>query len=151
MIPLIKSDGTALEGRVDPAVASILRRPDRNFRFWLRLLKKSAEGARHEISCALGGIAHHRHEGISRCAQNPVLTARRAVEMASGTVPPLQNQTWQILAPPDSRLFQQPRLQTGLTTCPVDVHSFDLTQFQWTVQKDPVDCSSKSSGLMLPR
>ncbi len=27
---------------------------------------------------------------------------------------------------------------------------FGLARFQWTVQKDPVDCASKSSGLMLP-
>jgi len=73
------------------------------------MLKKSSEGTRHEISCPLGGIAHHRHEGTGRHTQNPVLTARRAVEMASGVVPPLQNQIRRILAPPNSRLFQQPQ------------------------------------------
>ena len=26
-----------------------------------------------------------------------------------------------------------------------------LAPFWWTVQKDPIDCSSKSFGLMLPR
>ncbi len=64
-----------------------------NFRLWLRLLKKSSEGTRHEISCPLSGIAHHRHEGTGRHTQNPVLTARRALETASGVVPPLQNKS----------------------------------------------------------
>ena len=30
------------------------------------------------------------------------------------------------------------------------VKSVDLARLLWTVQKDPVDCLSKSSGLMLP-
>jgi len=54
-------------------------------------LKNSAEGARPEISCAPGGIAHHRHEGTGSGTQNAVLTTRRAIEMASSAVPPLQN------------------------------------------------------------
>ena len=64
-----------------------------DFRWWLRLSKKSFEGTRHEISCPLGGIAHHRHEGTGRDTQNPVLTARRALETASGVVLPLQNKS----------------------------------------------------------
>jgi hypothetical protein len=52
--------------------------------------------------------ASSTREGAGRCTQNAVLTARRAVEMASGAVPPLHYQNRQILAPPDSRLYLTP-------------------------------------------
>jgi hypothetical protein len=54
-------------------------------------LKKSFEGWRPEIYCALSGIAHHQHEGTGRDNQNAVLvlTALRAIEKAfTGVVPP---------------------------------------------------------------
>ncbi len=64
---------------------------------------------------------HHRHEGTGRHTQNPVLTALRAVEMASGVVPPLQNQIRRILALPNSRLFQQPQLKADLQPPEIEV------------------------------
>ncbi len=59
------------------------------------------------------------------------------VEMASGVVPPLQNQIRRILALPNSRLFQQPRLQADIQPPKIEVcfapnsgHSIADTDFK---------------------
>ena len=76
---------------------------------WPRLLKNSSRGSGHEISCPLSAVAHHGHEGTGESGQIPILTARRAVEMASSATPPLQNQIGRFLPSPHNRVFQQPR------------------------------------------
>ncbi len=56
---------------------------------------------------------HYRYEGTGRGAPNPVLTARRAVEMTFGAIRPLQNQIGQFLVPPGSGLIQHPQLRSA--------------------------------------
>jgi hypothetical protein len=71
------------------------------------LMKNSDLSTTPNFACPLSSIAHLRYEGIAIQAENLALGARRAFQLASGVVAPLQNEIVRTPTQPRDRVFHQ--------------------------------------------